>query len=223
MNTTIQRCAPPLAVIGIALYLGWPPTQPLDLGEDLVRAKAVRWKASDLDPPQISQVTLSDPFAASNSSALSAAPNDQVKGLVEPSQEAPRGPTEDDLMIGLKLGGIAHTGDRPWAIINGRVCRSGDSVDIVGLVDAKALIRQINADSVVVQFQDLKTTIRADSRENARKRNIKQGAAVRSGPGAPGMGVPFHVRGDTATDDDRESPQSSSPPDIKASFFQREN
>ena len=63
MNPTVQRYLPPILVFSAALYFGWPPAEPLDLGEDVVRANSVRWRPEDVaEPPVIKPAA--DPFEA---------------------------------------------------------------------------------------------------------------------------------------------------------------
>ena len=63
MNPTVQRYLPPTLVFGAALYFGWPPAEPLDLGEDVVRANSVRWRPEDVAEPSVIKPA-ANPFAA---------------------------------------------------------------------------------------------------------------------------------------------------------------
>lgn len=153
MNPSIERFGPPALVLSIALYLGWAPSAPLDLGDDLVRAKAVRWKQTDLVSPHSIDIAGRNPFApvlkkpeqhlAIADASMVATKNDSA--VLEPII----GLTENDLMIGLKLTGIAQTDQRHWAIINGRIVSAGDRISITGQRDKTALITKVTSDVVI--------------------------------------------------------------------------
>ena len=61
MNPTVQRYLPPALVFGAALYFGWPPSEPFDLGEEVVRANSVRWRPEDVAEPPVIKPAV-DPF-----------------------------------------------------------------------------------------------------------------------------------------------------------------
>ncbi|PAY15414.1 hypothetical protein CKO51_32035 [Rhodopirellula sp. SM50] len=161
MNVNLQKYAPPCAVLAIALYLGWPPEAPLDLGEDVVRAKSVRWKIADLQTPPLPAVISKDPFAA----VLVQRPTDDASEA-ETSDATPEdlGPTDEDLRSGLRLGGIAQTDHHRWAILNGSVCKLGDQVPVLGLDDVSATIREIASDHVTVVAGPLTIRIKREER-----------------------------------------------------------
>lgn len=163
MNASIQKYGPPVVVIAIALYLGWPPTPPMDLGDDVVRAKSVRWKVTDLTPPVLPTAITGDPFAE-----VLVDSKDQDSGKVAAAKEQEAavlaGPTEHDLQQGLRLAGIAQTDHQRWAIINNRVCRRGDRLAVIGLDGVFAEIREIGVDQVSVAAGNLSTQIRPQPR-----------------------------------------------------------
>lgn len=161
MNVNLQRYAPPCAVLTIALYLGWPPEAPMDLGEDVVRAKSVRWKVADLETPPLPAVISNDPFAA----VLVQRPTDDAsEGETSDATPEDLGPTEEDLRSGLRLGGIAQTDHHRWAILNGSVCKLGDQVPVLGLDDVSATIREIASDHVTVVAGPLTIRIKREER-----------------------------------------------------------
>lgn len=153
MNPSIERFGPPALVLGIALYLGWAPAPPLDLGDDLVKVKAVRWKKADLGAPTSVAVGQRDPFAPvlekpepkqmGTTEKVSSKSNHQDV-VLEPESTL----TEKDLLMGLKMTGIATTDQRHWAIINGRIVSAGDMVPITGQREQTALITKVGADFV---------------------------------------------------------------------------
>lgn len=163
MNASLQKYGPPAVVIAITLYLGWPPSKPLDLGDEVVRAKSVRWKASELEVPRLPRKANKDPFEK----VLVAATPQLVAstGRVESVEpETPRGPTELDLQKGLKLAGIAQIDSHRWAIVNQRVCCVGDKIAVIGLSDASAELCEIHSDHIKVKLQELTATIRQQPR-----------------------------------------------------------
>ncbi|MDV6031267.1 MAG: hypothetical protein F9B45_14425 [Phycisphaera sp. RhM] len=162
MNVHVQKYAPPCAVLAIALYLGWPPEAPLDLGEDVVRAKSVRWKVADLETPPLPTVISKDPFAAVLVQRPSADASEADASGATP--EEPLGPTDQDLRNGLRLGGIAQTDHHRWAILNGRVCKLGDQVPVLGLDNVSATIREIASDHVTVVADSLTIQIKREER-----------------------------------------------------------
>ncbi|QEG01800.1 hypothetical protein Mal15_58810 [Stieleria maiorica] len=164
MNVALQKYGPPTVVIAIALYLGWPPPAPLDLGEDVVRAKSVRWKISDLQSPSLPTVIGKDPFAAVLVEPTSGDPATTAK-TPESVPDEPTGPTPADLHVGLRLGGIAQTDHHRWAIINGRVCKIGDQLPVIGFTDLSATVRDIAADHVTVVAGPLTVELKQQERK----------------------------------------------------------
>lgn len=171
MNVNLESYGPPIAVLGIALYLGWPPAAPLDLGEDVVRAKSVRWKSSDLNAPDLPPTINHDPFAA----VLVIGQQEPTNDSVASEPDTPIGPTADDLKAGLSLSGIAQTDTHRWAIVNRHVCRPGDRVLVAGLTDIYAEIQQIRSNHITVAVGDLTTEIRRKERKAPKR--AKQSAS----------------------------------------------
>lgn len=145
---TLVKYGPSLAVIGTALYLGWPPAEPLDLGDSTVRAKTVRWKKADLQSPLREELVLADPFREVLI-AKPSAPKRTPTGQLVPA--VPTGPTEPELRAGLLVGGIGAAANTRWAIINDRVCRVGDSIPVAELKDVRATIEAIESDHVIAR------------------------------------------------------------------------
>jgi len=148
MNPLLQRYLPPLLVFGAALFFGWPPSAPLDLGDDVVRATSVRWRPDDLvDPPVIEPA--SNPFQA----VLVA----DEASIVEPElaqPTRPAGPTAEVLTSGLRLDGIASMGGRRWAVLNSRPRLVGDLVRTSDTERHQCEIVSIETDHVVVRCQE---------------------------------------------------------------------
>lgn len=153
MNPTVQKYAPPVIVLGAALYLGWPPAAPMDLGENLVQAKAVRWKSHDLDPPS-ALGTIADPFRPVL--VVKAEP----AAVEEDSATVPLGPAVDEIRAAVKLSGIANSGGRAWAILNGRARLAGDMIKTNDKTVPDCKLIAIAKDHVLVQCQQTFAVIR---------------------------------------------------------------
>ena len=176
----LVKYGPSLAVIGTALYLGWPPAEPLDLGDSTVRAKAVRWKKTDLESPQRHSLSISDPFRK----VLIAEPSAPVR---TPSGEivpvTPEGPTETEIRSGLLVGGIGAAAKIRWAIINNKVCRVGDSIPVADVNDVRAVIENIESDHVIARAAGRRLEIRRlDRRSREILKHRTQAAALDSEP-----------------------------------------
>jgi hypothetical protein len=156
MNPTVQKYAPPMIVLGAALYLGWPPAAPLDLGENLVQAKAVRWKSRDLEPPT-APGTIVDPFRPVLVVAAEPTP---VAAAAEDAVAAPPGPTVDELRAAVKLSGIANTGGRAWAILNGRPRLVGEVIKTDDKAVPNCKLVAIEKDHVLLQCHQTFAVIR---------------------------------------------------------------
>ena len=157
MNFLIQRFAPPVAVLGIALYLGWPETPSADYGDNLVRAKAVRWRPKDLtDPPQIASTV--DPFREVLVTTEETVVEPETGKLVAPTK--PAGPPQSELESGLRIDGIAYMGGRHWAVINGRPRLPGDEVRTADANRYPCEILSVEREQVVVRCQETIATLR---------------------------------------------------------------
>ncbi len=164
MNVDIKKYGPSLAVLTTAFYLGWPPEPPLDLGEDVVRAKAVRWKVTELDPPVLPSGLVRDPFEKVLVAEPQTGEGDAAGSADLAAADLPVGPSEDDVRTGLRLGGIAQTDGHRWAIINGRVCRAGESVAVAGIEGRFAIVQEILPNNVVVKSDSLTIQLRQQKR-----------------------------------------------------------
>lgn len=220
MNVNLQKYAPPCAVLTIALYLGWPPETPLDLGEDVVRAKSVRWKVADLETPTLPAMISKDPFAAVLVQPPSADASEGDPSDATPDE--PTGPTDEDLRNGLRLGGIARTDHHRWAIVNGSVCKPGDQVPVLGLVDVSATIREIAANHVTVVSGPVTIQIKREERP-------KRSADPSVKPATPATGKTGAGSQDANEDEDAEDaprPTATAPdrpenqPDPRENRFQ---
>lgn len=152
MNPVVQRYLPPAIVLGSAIYFGMPPAEPLDLGEDIVRATSVRWDKDDLENPQLPTI-VTDPFRE----VIVA--NAQTEDVVD-EPEVPSGPQPADLQAGLTLDGFADTAGRRWAILNGRPRLVGDTVLTTGMAPYTCEIVAVEADRVLVRCQGTLAEIR---------------------------------------------------------------
>lgn len=153
MNPIVQRYLPPLIVIGSAAYFGWPPSKPLDLGDDIVRATSVRWDNDDLREPTLPPIT-ADPFRE-----VIVAEEDPAEMVAE-ELAIPTGPDPAVIQSGLSLDGFADTAGRRWAIINGRPRLAGDIVTTTGIEAYRCEIVAVEAGHVVVRCQQTVTEIR---------------------------------------------------------------
>lgn len=174
MNHWVQRYAPPAIVIVAAVYCGWPPRRPLDLGDDIVRATSVRWRPQDLSPPPPVESSR-DPFAET---AVEAEQSEVAVEDVEPA--APAGPDAETLRAGLHLEGIASLGGHTWAVVNGRPHLEGDFVRTNDANQYECQIIAVAAEYITVRYEDLTVDVRPGG--SKRKVNSSQSpGANRSG------------------------------------------
>jgi hypothetical protein len=162
MNPWVQRYAPPALVLGAAIYLGWPPPEPLDLGEDVVRATSVRWRPQDLSlGPRIESSR--DPFEETPVEV------EQVEVAVEVLEPTvPAGPDADTLKAGFHLDGIANMGGRTWAVLNGRPRLEGDFVRTDDTHRHRCQIVSVAPDHITIRYEETIVEIRPGA---ARERN----------------------------------------------------
>lgn len=155
MNPFVQRYLPPALVVGAATYLGWPPAKPLDLGEDVVRATAVRWRPKDLKPPAPIEAER-NPFQA----APVASTEPDVATSAELKPEVPTGPSAETIKAGLRLDGFANLGGQTWALINGRPRLPGDTVVTDDTQQYQCQLVAVADDSITVRYEELIVEIR---------------------------------------------------------------
>lgn len=146
MNPTVQRYLPPLIVIGAAIFFGWPPAAPLDLGEDVIRANSVRWRVGDLEDPPAFEI-LVDPF---REVLVNEPKPEQVAGVIEVE---PTGPEPAAIKAGLSLDGMAQMGGRTWAVLNGRPRLPGDFLRTDDANQILCEIVSVHDDHVVVRSE----------------------------------------------------------------------
>ncbi len=157
MNPTVQRYLPPTLVLGAALYFGWPPAEPLDLGEDVVRANAVRWRPEDVaEPPVIKPAA--NPFAAVLFAGAEMEVEPETGKLVAATTHA--GPAPEIIHAGLQLDGIAKMGNRFWAVLNGRPRLPGDMIFTSDANRYECEIVSVYPDRIVVRCEETVTEIR---------------------------------------------------------------
>ncbi len=175
MNPTLVRLLPPGLVVTVAIWCGWP-TNPSTF-EDLPAsaARAARWKASDLQVPQVACPTV-DPFAAVLQPATQALP---TAAIVEPPQEGPTPPTSAELLAYIQLEGFGTAGGRQWAVVNGRPRSVGDVVLPQGHFPWACQLAQIADDHVVIRCGPASIDIRRSQRG---RRQASAAAASESGP-----------------------------------------
>lgn len=150
MNPTLQRFGPPILVFGAALYLGWPPAESVDYGSDVVKAKAVRWKPADLEPPKII-TTVKNPFEAVLVASDELEVEPETGKLVVSTK--PAGPPADAIQQGLAIDGIAVMGSSRWAVINGRPQIVGDVVNTTDSDRFACEIIDIQSDHIRVRSE----------------------------------------------------------------------
>ncbi len=154
MNSILQRYGLPVVVLGCALYLGWPPAKPLDLGDDVIRARAVKWNPADL------QFSNADPDVVD--------PFRQVLVVKEPVQPAAElheleptsGPSEQEIRDVVHLTGLAKIGGRTWAIVNGRARLAGDTFRTGDQVVKTCKVVSVHTDHIVVECQQTFAVVR---------------------------------------------------------------
>lgn len=181
MNPTLQKFGPPALVFGIALYLGWPPSEPMDLGDDVVRAKSVRWKPSDLESPQPNAGKVVDPFRPV---LVEEVPVQIVQAVVE---DAPKAASAGLVRSQLFLTGIAQMGKQRWAIINGKTQSVGDELTVDG---KSVFVQSILDDHVIIRSGDQKVELKRS----------KSVAPIGTLPGMPVPAEPSRRPGDQVGD-----------------------
>lgn len=167
MNPLAQRYLPPAMVFAAALYLGWPPSEPLDLGDDVVSATSVRWRPQDLSSaPRVTADR--NPFQEESSA---------VEEIDSTASEAePAGPTAETLKAGLHLDGIANVGGRTWAILNGRPRLEGDFVHTDDANRHRCQIVSVQPDRVAVRYEEIVMEIRPSVGSRRRSASRKPAA-----------------------------------------------
>ena len=163
MNPLMQRYATPAVVLGIATYLGWPGSTPTDYGSDVVRAKAVRWRANDLDHPPTVRATI-DPFREVLVATEETVVEPETGKLVAPTK--PTGPSASEIESGLRVDGIALMGGRKWAVINGRPRLPGDQVKTDDANRYRCEILSVGTNQVVVVCLETTVTLRPRRHES---------------------------------------------------------
>lgn len=157
MNPTVQRYLPPLLVFGTAIYFGWPPAKPLDLGDDIVRANSVRWRSEDLAKPELI-TPAADPFRAVLVASEEMEVEPETGKLV--AATTPSGPPADAIRAGMQLDGIAQMGNRFWAVLNGRPRLPGDAIVTNDANRFACEIVSVFPDRIVVRCEDTVVEIR---------------------------------------------------------------
>ena len=171
MNSILQRYGLPVVVLGFAFYLGWPPAQPLDLGDDVVRARTVKWNPADLE------VSNADPGVVDPFRKVLV-----VKEPVQPADELPdpeqtSGPSEQQIRDVIQLTGLANIGGRTWAIVNGRARLAGDTIRTGDQEVRTCKVVSVHKDHIVVQCQQKIAVVRPQvSRRTTTK--VSKGSAV---------------------------------------------
>ncbi|QDT13325.1 hypothetical protein [Planctomycetes bacterium K23_9] len=158
MIAIAQKFAPPAVVLGAALYLGMPPAAPLDLGESIVRASAVRWKKDDLKPPVITKPA-ANPFHEVLVASEEMEVEPDTGKLVVATK--PSGPDPAKVRAGLSLSGIASMGGRKWAVINGKPRLPGDTLKTNDANHLLCKIVRIENDHAVIACEETIVEIRA--------------------------------------------------------------
>ncbi|TWU08190.1 hypothetical protein [Stieleria varia] len=163
MNPIVQKLGPPGLVLCAALYLGWPADRPMDLADNAVRAKTVRWKPDDLKPPVGIASQEKDPFqpvlVTAKPKPVSSRPDLVVVDSIEY-------PSESLVRSELMLAGIAQIGGRRWAVINGKTRVVGDEIDVDG---QNVTVQSVAADHVVLGSGPLEIKLRPYRQPRARR------------------------------------------------------
>lgn len=153
MNSIVHRYAPPALVIGAGLFFGWPPAEPFDLGDEIVRTGSVRWRSDDLASPTWIEPA-SDPFREVLLAKQQVAETENAELVVKPT-----GPPEAELKAALRLDGFAEMGGRTWAVVNGRPRLVGDTVTTSDANRHRCEVVSIASDHVTVRCQETTTKI----------------------------------------------------------------
>ena len=181
MNPVLQRYLPPTLVFGAALYFGWPPAEPLDLGEDVVRASSVRWRPENLAAPPVVQVA-NNPFEAVLVAGEEMEVEPETGKLVAATM--PTGPPVEVIQAGLQLDGIAEMGNRFWAVLNGRPRLPGDMIQTSDANRHQCEIVSVASNHIVVRCEGTVAEIRP------RPAGTSRPAPASRAPAANQIGVP---------------------------------
>jgi hypothetical protein len=178
MNPHVYRYLPPVLVLVAALFFGWPPSKPLDLGDDFVKASSVRWRPNDLaDPPRVTSSR--DPFEEPVAAVEEVEISDADIALARPL-----GPDAETLKAGLQFDGLANVGGRTWAVLNGRPRLAGDFVTTNDANRYKCQIVSVQSDHIVVRCQETVAELRPRDTKTVGR------PASRRSPAAPGNRAP---------------------------------
>jgi hypothetical protein len=181
MNPVLRRYLPPALVLASALFFAWPPSKPLDLGDDVVKATSVRWRPQDLaDPPPVTSTR--DPFEDLAVAIEEVNVNDVITEI------RPLGPDVETLKSGLQLEGIAKVGGQTWAVLNGRPRLQGDFVHTNDANRHRCKIVSIHSDHIVVRCEETLTELRTRDSQTAAP------SASRDVPAATGGFAPQTTR-----------------------------
>ncbi len=145
MNPNAKKYAPPLMVLASALYMGWPPAKPLDLGDDTIKCKVVGWKVSDLKSPPTPD-TQRDPFDFK-----------PVQVAVETKAELPQadlGPSDEKIRSLINYTGSASLGKFVVATVNQQTVQVGDQIPTHEREVKECEVVAIYHTHIVVRFND---------------------------------------------------------------------
>ncbi|OYP29391.1 hypothetical protein [Rhodopirellula sp. MGV] len=153
-----------VTVAGFAGYLSLPPEEPLNLDDDIVRAKAVRWKPNAIEPLREPIPCERDPFEevlvvteTGEKTSGESEPSSLDRPLLATRSEAKSSlkmPSTSQIREAVSLDGIGTTASQSWGILNGRVHQLGDAISIPGWSHIAGTLTKINHDSVVISIGD---------------------------------------------------------------------
>ena len=180
MNPLVAKYGPPLAVLGAAAYLGWPQSKPLDLGEEAVRAKAVRWSSSELDPPETPSLDV-NPFR----------PVLVVEEAEQQTEELVQAlPTPALIQKLVTLSGIASMNGKKIAFIGAKGHREGATFQIDHKQFQQCELVSIRSSHIVVQCRGVQVQVRPQvSRPETNYRPQPVAQPVSTNPDAS-IGIP---------------------------------
>lgn len=159
MKPVMKRLLPPGIALVTAAYVGWPPAEPLDLGEDVVKAKSVRWRPDDLQPPA-SRTLSRDPLipvlvAKSDAHADVKAPS---TAPVDPSR-----PTIADVQTAITFHGVADLTGQRWAVLDSGPKQRGDRWPLSTHPEATCELAHIGDSQILVRCGELSVSIKKTS------------------------------------------------------------
>lgn len=180
MNSLIKRLLPPGIVVATATYVGWPPPEPLDLGEDFVTAKSVGWRPADLDSVPLQKLERDplSPVLVSLPEAADAALSIDFESIGEANTAGQ--PTEEEVRLAHRLSGVVSTSGKSWAILNVGLKCVGDHWPMPGSDEVDCEIVSITGDQVEVRSGSVTVKLKSVESPSLRQASRRRTAVAKA-------------------------------------------